>query len=278
MNGQLKKTLAAIGEATEVCLRVVFPDGSSYQSRERPPDTTVIIRNSRVAWRVLLFGHVGFLEAYFNGDVDVEGNLALAFRAAMDAGFDERPTFLVSVRNWWHELRYSNASIAQAKANARFHYGPGQDFYREWLDQVGMAYTCSWFMDGTKTLEEAQISKMDHVCRKVLLKAGDAFADIGSGWGNLLFYAWEKYGALGTGINATTEQVHETRAEIKRRGLEGRVEVLERDFREVPRQFDKLLSIGTLEHAGRDQLGEVVQAHANYLKPGGLGVIHFIGH
>ncbi|HMH19928.1 MAG TPA: cyclopropane-fatty-acyl-phospholipid synthase family protein [Burkholderiales bacterium] len=278
MNGQLRKKLTAIGEATEVCLRVVFPDGSSYQSRDRAPDATVIIRNSRVAWRVLLFGHVGFLEAYFDGDVDVEGSLALAFRAAMDAGFDERPTFLVSVRNWWHELLYSNASIAQAKANARFHYGPGQDFYREWLDQVGMAYTCSWFMDGTKTLEEAQISKMDHVCKKVLLKAGDTFADIGSGWGNLLFYAWEKYGAHGTGINATTEQVLESREEIKRRGLEGKVEVLERDFREVPRQFDKLLSIGTLEHAGRDQLGEVIQAHANYLKPGGLGVLHFIGH
>ena len=66
--------------------------------------------------------------------------------------------------------------------------------------------------------------------------------------------------------------------EIKRRGLEGKVEVLERDFREVPRQFDKLLSIGTLEHAGRDQLPEVIRAHSNYLKPGGLGVIHFIGH
>jgi cyclopropane-fatty-acyl-phospholipid synthase len=141
-----------------------------------------------------------------------------------------------------------------------------------------MAYTCSWFDGGANTLEDAQRAKMDHVCRKVLLKAGDTFADIGSGWGNLLFYAWEKYGACGTGINTTTEQVEETRAEIRRRGLEGKVEVLERDFREVPRQFDELLSIGTLEHAGRDQLGEVIQAHADYLKPAGLGVIHFIGH
>ncbi|TMG75470.1 MAG: class I SAM-dependent methyltransferase [Betaproteobacteria bacterium] len=278
MNTQLKKKMADIGAKTKVCFRVVFADGSSWQNHERTPEVTITIRNARAAWRVLLFGHVGFLEAYFNGDIDVEGNFPLVFRAGMDAGFDGHPTFLVRLRNWWHELRFSNRSIAQAKANARFHYGPGQEFYRQWLDEVGMAYTCSWFMDGTKTLEEAQISKMDHVCRKVLLKAGDTFADIGSGWGNLLFYAWEKYGAHGTGINTTTEQVRETRKEIKRRGLEGKVEVLERDFREVPRQFDKLLSIGTLEHAGRDQLGEVIQAHANYLKPGGLGVIHFIGH
>src|SRR5216683_5263227 len=198
MNTRLKKKMAEIGAKTNVCFRVVFADGSSWQNHERAPEATIIIRSVRAAWRVLLFGHVGFLEAYFNGDIDMEGSLALAFRAALDAGFDDRPTFLVRVRNWWHELLYSNASIARAKANARFHYGPGQGFYREWLDEVGMAYTCSWFMDGTKTLEEAQTNKMDHVCRKVLLKAGDTFADIGSGWGNLLFYAWEKYGARGT--------------------------------------------------------------------------------
>jgi cyclopropane-fatty-acyl-phospholipid synthase len=278
MNSQFKKTMEEIGAKTEVCFRVVFVDGSSWQNHERTPDVTILVRNRRAALRVLLFGHVGFLESYFDGDIDIEGSIAHAFRAGMDAGFDGEPTFLVKVRNWWHEFRYSNASIGQAKLNARFHYGPGQDFYREWLDEVGMAYTCSWFTDGSKTLEEAQIAKMDHVCRKVLLKKGETFADIGSGWGNLLFYAWEKYGALGTGINTTTEQVEETRAEIKRRGLEGKVEVLERDFREVPRQFDKLLSIGTLEHAGRDQLGEVIKAHADYLKPGGLGVLHFIGH
>src|SRR4029077_4052561 len=278
MNTQFKKTMEEIGAKTEVCFRVVFADGSSWQNRERTPDATIIIRNARAAWRVLLFGHVGFLEAYFNGEIDVEGSLPLPVRTSFDAGFDDRPTFLVRVRNWWHELVRSNATVAQAKANARFHYGPGQDFYREWLDEVGMAYTCSWFADGSKTLEEAQVAKMDHVCRKVLLERGDTFADIGSGWGNLLFYAWDKYGALGTGINTTTEQVEETRAEIKRRGLEGKIEVLERDFREVPRQFDKLLSIGTLEHAGRDQLPEVIRAHAEALKPGGLGVIHFIGH
>lgn len=274
----LKKKMAAIGAATQVCFRVVFADGSEYRSRERTPDVTFFIRNARVAWRVALYGHTGLMEGYCDGDIDIEGNFALAFRAGLDAGFDNKPTLLVSLRNWWHEFRYRNASIAQAKANARFHYGPGQEFYRQWLDEAGMAYTCSWFDDSAKTLEDAQRAKMDHVCRKVLLKPGDTFADIGSGWGNLLFYAWEKYGAHGTGINTTTEQVRETREEIKRRGLEGKVEVLEQDFREVPRQFDKLLSIGTLEHAGRAQLGEVIQAHADYLKPGGLGVIHFIGH
>src|SRR5258708_28367917 len=201
MNTRLKKKMAEIGAKPQVCFRVVCADASSWQNRERAPDATILIRNARAAWRVLLFGHVGFLEAYFNGEIDVEGSLALALRAALDAGFDDRPTFLVRVRNWWHELLYSNASIARAKANARFHYGPGQDFYREWLDEVGMAYTCSWFADGSKTLEEAQVAKMDHVCRMVLPKRGDTFAAICSGWGNLVFFAQERHGALGTSIN-----------------------------------------------------------------------------
>ena len=141
MNSQFRKTMTEIGAKTQVCFRVVFADGSSWQNHERAPDVTILIRNRRAAWRVLLFGHVGFLEAYFAGDIDVEGNFPLMFRAGMDAGFDGKPTLLVKLRNWWHELLYSNASIRQAKKNARFHYGPGQDFYREWLDEAGMAYT-----------------------------------------------------------------------------------------------------------------------------------------
>jgi cyclopropane-fatty-acyl-phospholipid synthase len=141
-----------------------------------------------------------------------------------------------------------------------------------------MMYTCAYWSEGTATLEQAQKNKMDHVCRKVGLRAGESFVDIGCGWGGLLFHAWENYGALGTGINTTTEQVTELRAELARRGLAGKIGLVECDFRQIPGQYDKLLSIGTLEHAGRDQLPQVVRAHADALKPGGLGVIHFIGH
>jgi cyclopropane-fatty-acyl-phospholipid synthase len=119
---------------------------------------------------------------------------------------------------------------------------------------------------------------MEHVCRKVQLAPGETFVDIGCGWGGLLFHAWERFRARGTGINTTTEQVVELRAELARRKLDGEIKVLELDFREVSGEFDKLLSIGTLEHAGRDQLDDVIAAHARYLKPRGLGVIHFIGH
>jgi cyclopropane-fatty-acyl-phospholipid synthase len=276
--GGVHRIMRSIGAATPVCFRVVFPDGAAYQNHDTAPEFTLLFRNRRALRRVAMFGHVGLLESYFDGDVDIEGTFALAFRAGMDAGFDRDPGLLVRIRNWWHELRFSNRTIARARANARFHYGLGQEFYRLWLDEVGMMYTCAWWKEGTKTLEEAQRNKMDHVCRKVLLRPGDTFADIGSGWGGLMFHAYERFGAIGTGINTTPEQVRETREEIRKRGLQGKLECLELDFREPPRQFDKLLSIGTLEHAGRDQMMEVIQAHADFMKPGALGVIHFIGH
>ena len=175
-------------------------------------------------------------------------------------------------------MRFSNASLPQAKRNARFHYGHGKPFYEPWLDRVGMMYTCAYWKEGTRTLEQAQFNKMDHVCRKVDLKRGESFVDVGCGWGGLLFHALEHYGAVGTGINATTEQVTELRAEVASRGLGDRISVVECDFREIPGQYDKLLSIGTLEHAGRDELRAGVKAHADAMKPGALGVIHFIGH
>ena len=141
-----------------------------------------------------------------------------------------------------------------------------------------MLYTCAYWKEGTASLEEAQRNKMDHICRKVQLAPDDTFVDVGCGWGGLLFHAWEHFGARGTGINTTTEQVTSLQEEIDRRGLVGTMNVIECDFREIPGQYDKLLSIGTLEHAGRDQLDAVVRAHAQALKPGGVGVIHFIGH
>lgn len=276
--GARQGAFAAMAARTDIPFRIVFANGTGTQHLDAPPAFTLTMRTRRAERRIGLFGYVGLIESYFAGDVDVDGDLALAFRAAFDSAYDRAKNPLVKVRNRWHEFRFSNRSIAQAKANARFHYGLGEAFYRQWLDVPAMMYTCAYWKEGTKTLEEAQRNKMDHVCRKVQMKPGDTFIDVGSGWGGLLFHAWDNYGALGTGINATTEQVRETRAEIARRKLDSQIRVVECDFREMPGQYDKLLSIGTLEHAGRDALPEVVRAHADALKPGGLGVIHFIGH
>ena len=278
VSGGLRQLLDTMMRGSDISCRIVFANGSEYRNSDAPPQFTILFRRRRGELRVLRYGHVGILEAYFDGDVDVEGQFPLAFRVALEREFSQKPNALVRQRNRWHEFRYSNRSIAQAKANARAHYGLGRAFYEPWLDRIGMMYTCAYWKEGTKTLEEAQRNKMDHVCRKVRLAPGETFVDVGCGWGGLLFHAWRHYGALGTGINTTTEQVVELQEALAREKLGDRIRVVECDFREIPGQYDKLLSIGTLEHAGRDQLADVVRAHAKALKPGGLGVIHFIGH
>jgi cyclopropane-fatty-acyl-phospholipid synthase len=276
--GLTGRALRAIGERTGVCFRVVFADGTIYQNRDGAPVATMTFRNAAAERRVWLFGHVGLIESYIDRWLDVDGDLAAAFRAGMDARFDWRSNPLNAIRNYWHEFRFSNDSIAQAKANAEFHYALGTEFYRYWLDDPYMMYTCAYWKEGTTTLEQAQQNKMEHVCRKVQLKPGETFVDIGCGWGGFTFYAWERHKAVGTCINATCEQVAAMRREIARRGLESTLKVIEADFREIPGTYDKVVSIGTLEHAGRDQIPAVVRAHAQCLKPGGIGMLHFIGH
>jgi cyclopropane-fatty-acyl-phospholipid synthase len=278
MTSSTQKFLSQAAQRTSICFSIVFADGTASQINEGEPAFTLIFHNRRAERRALLFGHVGLLESYFCGDLDIEGSLQLAFRVGMDADMAPPPSGLLKLRNAWHELRFGNRSIAQAKANARFHYGLGADFYRLWLDLPSMMYTCGYWKEGTLSVEEAQANKMDHVARKIRLAAGERFVDIGCGFGGFLFHALAHYGAAGTGINTTTEQAEWLKGEIARRGLSDKLNVIEADFRQIPGQYDKVVSIGTLEHAGRDQLLDVVRAHADALKPGGLGMLHFIGH
>jgi cyclopropane-fatty-acyl-phospholipid synthase len=274
----VRDRMSAMGNRVETCFRLQFPDGTHYQNRPGAPIFTIIMRRARAGLRVLLFGHVGLLESYFNGDVDVEGDFGQAFQVAFASGFDSDASPLVGLRNRWHELRFANRSIGQARANARFHYAIGTDFYRHWLDTSLMMYTCGYWKEGTASVEEAQVNKVEHVCRKIGLSRGETVVDIGCGFGGFMFHAFERHGAIPYGLNTTPEQVAAVEKEIHKRGLQGKVAVRLADFREVDRQYDKVVSIGVLEHAGRDQLAQVVKAHADFLKPGGLGMLHFIGH
>lgn len=269
--------LAKAGSRTAVAFAVRFAGGGEYRSRDGEPAFTVVFNRPRAYLRIAALGHIGLLESYFDGDLDIEGSIAKAMAVGMEGGM-ARPKFLVAVRNRWHELRQSNASWARARTNAEFHYALGTEFYRYWLDDPLMMYTCAYWKEGTRTLEEAQRNKIEHVARKIRLQPGEKVVDIGSGFGGFMFHALEHFGVDVTGINNTTSQVEMVRQEIERRRLGAALRVIDTDFRDAAREYDKVVSIGTLEHAGRDQLEEVVQAHAKFLKPGGLGMLHFIGH
>ncbi len=276
----MRNLIGSLGERTGTPFAVVLPDGSRHRSAEgpEPPAFELVFRSDAALLATLARGHMGLLEAYFDEEVDIHGDLGAALAAGMATGFDLKLNAIARVENELHELRFSNRRPEHAKANARAHYGLGTAFYRLWLDDPLMMYTCGYWPEGTQSLEESQRNKIDHVCRKLRLSAGERYVDIGCGFGGFMFRAWETTGALGTGVNTTTEQVQWLRDEIERRGLSPRLGVREADFRDVDGPYDKVVSIGVLEHAGRDQLAEVVRAHADFLKPGGLGMLHFIGH
>ncbi len=277
MKSIIAQDLQRIGASSPVAFEVTFADGETYRNQAGAPAFSLRFRSRAAEMGIAAFGHIGMCDAYFDGDLDVDGDLRAAFRAGMGSGFDSA-NVLVAQRNRWHEFRHSNASHENAKENARAHYGLGAEFYRIWLDEPLMMYTCAYWPEGTASLEEAQVNKIEHVCRKLRLRKGETVIDVGCGFGGFMFHVAPRYGVHITGTNTTTEQVMTVRNDIKRLGLEAQLDVIEADFREMQGPFDKVVSIGVLEHAGRDQLDEVVKAHADCLKPGGLGMLHFIGH
>ena len=274
----LQRLIDTLAERAGVAFAVRLPDGDICRAGVGEARFTIVFRTDAALLAAALRGHMGLLESYFDAEVDVEGDLGAAFAAGLMVDIDPKFDMLGRVENQLHELRFSNRSAEQAKANARAHYGLPVAFYRRWLDEPLKMYTCAYWPQGTTSLEQAQRQKIDHVCRKIQLAPGERFIDIGCGFGGFMLRAAETIGARGVGLNTTTEQVQWLREEIGRRGLGSRLAVREADFREVDDQYDKVVSIGVLEHAGRDQLDEVVRAHADFLKPGGLGMLHFIGH
>lgn len=167
--------LDGIGQRAATRFAVVMPDGSRHEVGEGEPVFTIVLHTDAALFATATRGHIGLMESYFDQEVDVGGN----FGAALAVGFDQQAGALNGIENILHELRHSNRDPARAKANARAHYGLGTGFYRPWLDDPLMMYTCGYWPEGTRSLEEAQRHKIDHVCRKILLKPEDRFIDIG---------------------------------------------------------------------------------------------------
>ncbi len=273
----LKRGIEPFLDRTRVGLRFVLSDGEEIANTDNEPEATIRFHRPRAEWNAITFGHIGLLESFFRQDIDIDGDLCAVFRASYDSNFT-KPTPLVTVRNRWHEWRFSNRTIEQAKENARVHYGLPREFFEYWLDDPTLTYTCAYWKEGTRTIEEAERNKLEHVCRKLRLEPGERMADIGCGWGGLMYHAHQHHGVDVTGYNTTTEQVRDLRADIARDGLGDHLRVKEADHREVDEQFDKVAHVGVLEHCGRDQLRPGIEALSRATKPGGIGVLHYIGH
>src|SRR5262249_40754325 len=149
---------------------------------------------------------------------------------------------------------------AASRDSVHHHYDLGNEFYRLWLDE-SLSYTCAYYEDPTRTLEAAQLAKMDHVCRKLRLRPDDRVIEAGCGWGGFALHMARKYGAIVRAFNVSREQIRHARDWASRLGLTERVEFIEDDYRNASGSCDAFVSIGMLEHVGIENfegLGRVI--------------------
>lgn len=230
-------------------------------------------------------------EAYVRGDFDIDGGIEAIFPLA---------TYLIN-REWTTKeklhlgsllltLPHRNSQIhgvdlyGQPHSRQRdrqavsYHYDVSNDFYQLWLDPK-MVYSSAYFSTPNCSLEDAQIEKLDYICRKLRLKAGERLLDIGCGWGALLIHAAREYGVRASGITLSTQQLQFARQWIDREGLSGQCDVRLLDYRDVddPGGFDKLVSVGMVEHVGEAKLPEYFRRAFQLLRLGGLFLICGIG-
>lgn len=157
----------------------------------------------------------------------------------------------------------------------QFHYDVSNDFYRLFLDEQ-MVYSCGYFRDWNETLEQAQTNKLDMICRKLQLKPGERMLDIGCGWGALICHAAKHYGVQAHGITLSEEQLALTREKVARLGLEGQVTAELKDYAYVEGPFDKISSIGMVEHVGIDNMAGYMEKVASLLPDRGMFLNHGI--
>lgn len=269
----LRKTLDAIGQPP---VRLVFAGGDGVCPEGSSPAATIVFRDLRALLKVLFNPEIGLGDGYATADVEVEGDLV----GALEAVYRSWPArsadgWLKKFLSRWKERLEANTP-RRARDNVHYHYDLTTDFYRLWLDPQ-LVYTCAYFPTPSASLKEAQIAKMDHVCRKLQLRPGETVAEAGCGWGALALHMAKNYGVRVRAFNLSHEQIVYARQRARQEGLTGSVEFIEDDYRNISGQFDVFVSVGMLEHVGLSQYAELGSAIHRTIGASGRGLLHFIG-
>ena len=212
-------------------------------------------------------------EAYMDGDLEIEGDLYYA----LDHFLGQMGQFSTD-ESALKKIMFPSSAKKNQQKEVQSHYDIGNDFYRLWLDET-MNYSCGYFKTENDTLYEAQVNKTDYILKKLALEEGMSLLDVGCGWGFLLIRAAREYGARGTGITLSTEQYDGFKKRIEEEGLEHLLDVRLMDYRDLPQsgmKFDRVVSVGMVEHVGRENYGRFMDCVDKVLNPGGVFLLHFI--
>lgn len=274
---------------------VRFWDGSTWESEgEGPAEFTVLARHpGSIRLMFWPFNRVALGEAYIYDDFDIEGDF-FRFIDWLEhiIQWNERTPITQRLKVLPGLLRLprqanpreahragqpieGDHTLQKDKEAISFAYNVPGEFYELFLGHT-MQYTCAYYRDFQQNLDDAQTDKMDLICKKLRLQPGERFLDIGCGWGNLLIHAARHYGVHATGVTLAGEQAKWCERAIQESGLQDRIKILIRDYREIDGTYDKVASVGMSEHVGPKNLPVLFQTIWNVLRPGGAYLHHCI--
>jgi cyclopropane-fatty-acyl-phospholipid synthase len=286
------------GEPHQRSFDVKFWDGTVDHGKSARALFTLVLNRPAALRRMLLPpNEMSIVESYIAGDVDIEGSMEAASNLGDAIGGRLRSPLAVAqlVRRVLglpgqkeddladirfpeqaRKLGARHAPVRDAAA-IHYHYDVGNNFYKLWLDRR-MVYSCAYFRSADDSLDAAQEAKLDLICRKLRLKPGERLLDIGCGWGGLIMYAAEHYGVDATGITLSENQASLAKERIEKAGLANRCRVAIRDYRTLNAgdAYDKISSVGMIEHVGASHLPVYFDSAFRALKPGGLFMNHGI--
>jgi len=277
---------------------VAYWDGSVERGTGAANFSLRVARPGALRRMLLPPSEVSIVEAYLSGDIEVDGDLESAvtlgdeinarLKSARAISTLARHLFALPRHDSESDVRTARAEHVVSEAGSRhdkqrdrraiqYHYDVGNDFYALWLDER-MVYSCAYFASPSATLEEAQVAKLDLVCRKLRLRAGERLLDVGCGWGALVMHAVRHYGVSAVGITLSDAQASLARQRIADAGLSERCRIELVDYRDVRTlgEFDKIASVGMVEHVGVAKLPVYFGVLHEVLKPGGQLLNHGI--
>lgn len=268
----LQRLLSGIGNPPIT----VVVGGREIESPDGVPIARVLIRDWRTVWKLCTNPMFQFGEAYTRGDLDVDGDLTELIAIVMSAcnSQPDHESLWAHTHRWLCRPRRNSPS--GSRHNIHHHYDIGNDFYRLWLDDQ-MVYTCAYFGAFGMSLEQAQIAKMDHVCRKLRLQPGETVVEAGCGWGALALHMARHYGVRVKAFNISREQLAYARRRAAREDLADRVEFVDDDWRRIDEPCDVFVSVGMLEHVGVNNYRQLSDVINRCLTTRGRGLIHSIG-
>jgi len=264
----------AIGQAP---IRMVVKGGADVTPPGISPVATVVLQDRNTLTQLLRDPEVSFGDAYMDGKLEVEGDLVRLLEVIYQSMESS-----ATVGKWYSRLAskwldfWQDNSPTGSRQNIHRHYDLGNDFYKLWLDEQ-LLYTCAYFPTPSSTLEQAQIAKMDHVCRKLRLQPGETVVEAGCGWGALALHMARHYGVSVKAYNVSREQIAFARERARAEGMSDRVEYIEDDYRAISGKFDVFVSVGMLEHVGLDHYQELSEIIHRSIGDNGRGLLHFIG-